>query len=1002
MSISRRMHQSRPPRFMHSSDHNHDPFGRFGKRSSIPKPTKDSYPETLNASYFGRPLLHNDFTGEREEMSYESVDIAVYNSEAVFDHMDNRGQWIRPRKVTEMHWFGAGEEWFIFKVLDPARGATVWVKLRPYETFAATNNNHGIPTPANTRLRAYLLFENGVEYKDIASIHSKIGDQRRGPRKIISTRWGDIFAERVSFLIGDGVGVCTPEHLCKIWSSLPNCDRRLKACYWYDHQTADGSMAEFIVLHVVGSSDFTRAQDWWVRLERDGQKDFAHISTKKQLIIKSGAKRTKSMVFEDGVPFEKVRWMLTSLDHTEKSCYYYASQIIHGLSRHVGDDYFECRIEHLWEIWTIKHTYKLYVHQIQWFKGIPTETSDYVILNVSAALGGYGLWVRWTQEDLIEPIELAGVSGDRTRLMKPNSIMIADIGFNNLEFSQLAQTVKQVELEKHLSEGRKHSKIVSVIETIADNTNPDHYWVEGDPKDFSISFSALNTVPGGEVDQADEADEIREVPRRPKLASVTHDPFGFPSRQFPVRRRISRTQIKEVSHETVDVAIHNDVAIFDELNNQEKWVRPRKVTEMHWFAAGEEWFIFKVVDPVHDATVWVTIRPYESLGATTNSHNIPKPPKATLRAQISFKTPLEYKDITGAHSKVRNQRRGPRKVSYDLSLARMTALSLPIQFNNARWAAIFAEKVTLLIGDGVVECSPEHLAKIWSPLPNCDRRLKACYWFDHRNMDGSAAEFIVLHIVGSSEFSSAQDWWVRLQRDGCGVALANDVAHISTNKKLIIKDGAERTKDIVFKDGIQFGKVGQVLRSIRPGTDITTRDCRYYASKFVYELSLKVENDCFECRIKDLWEAWSDERGSDLHVNQIQWFKGRPDEDSDYAILNVSTTGDEYGYWVRWTQEDWIDSIELAAVSRNRGRLIKPNSIIIADVGFNQLRWHELARVVNAVDGEIELANRSGEAMKHSKIVSSIERITDYTIPYDYWVEGDPKEFSISFSALKT
>ncbi|QRW02310.1 hypothetical protein RhiLY_01308 [Ceratobasidium sp. AG-Ba] len=450
-----------------------------------------------------------------------------------------------------------------------------------------------------------------------------------------------------------------------------------------------------------------------------------------------------------------------------------------------------------------------------------------------------------------------------------------------------------------------------------------------------------------------------EAPTCPYHPSAFHDPFGFPTRQFPVRRRISRPQIKEISHETVDVTIDHNVAVFDELNNQEKWVCP-------------------LVDTLHDATVWVTIRPYEPLGATTHSHNIPKPPKAKLRAQISFKTPLEYKDITSAHP----------KVPYDLSLARTTALSLPIQFNNARWPAIFAEKVSLLTGDGVAECSPEHLAKIWSPFPNCDRRLKACCWYDHQNVDGSVAEFIVLHIVGSSEFSSAQHWWVRLQRDG-----SKDIAHTSTNKQLIIKDGPERTKDIVFK------------HPVRKRTDITTRDCCYYASKFVYELSLKVENGCFGCRMKDLWEAWSDERGSDLHVNRIHWFKRRPDEASDYAMLNVSTTGDEYGCWVCWTQEDSVDStdsIELAAVSRNRGRLIKPNSIIIADVGFNQLRWHELARVVNVVDGEIELANKSGEAMKHSKIAPAIERITDYTIPSDYWVEGDPKEFSISFSALKT
>ncbi|QRV88167.1 hypothetical protein RhiJN_16185 [Ceratobasidium sp. AG-Ba] len=264
-------------------------------------------------------------------------------------------------------------------------------------------------------------------------------------------------------------------------------------------------------------------------------------------------------------------------------------------------------------------------------------------------------------------------------------------------------------------------------------------------------------------------------------------------------------------------------------------------------------------------------------------------------------------------------------------------------------------------------------------------------------MDGSAAEFIVLHVVGSSDFTSAQDWWVRLERDD-----SKDVAHISTNKKLIIKSGAERTKNIFFKNGIPFARVNAVLQSIRPGSDLATKYCSYYASVVLCELTFKVENDYLECRIEDLWEIWSVKRRSEQYVNQIQWFKGRPTEASDYVILNVSSEWDDYGLWVRWAQEGSIDSIELAGVSRNRRRLIKPNSIMIADIGFNKLKFVEFVRAVKRIETELKSEKQPSNGRKRSKIVSVIDTIADNTNPDYYWVEGNPKDFSISFSALTT
>jgi hypothetical protein len=76
------------------------------------------------------------------------------------------------------------------------------------------------------------------------------------------------FVEMLSLQIEQGVGKCTPQDLCELWPSLPDSDRRLQAFYWYEE--TDGSGAEYLVLHVMGSSNFTFTEDWWVRLERNG------------------------------------------------------------------------------------------------------------------------------------------------------------------------------------------------------------------------------------------------------------------------------------------------------------------------------------------------------------------------------------------------------------------------------------------------------------------------------------------------------------------------------------------------------------------------------------------------------------------------------------------------------------------------------------------------------------------------------------------------------------
>lgn len=73
----------------------------------------------------------------------------------------------------------------------------------------------------------------------------------------------------LSLRIGQGTGLCSPQDLCEIWASQSDSDRRLQGLQWLEK--TDDSGEEYLVLHVVGSSDFTSMENWWVRLERDGR-----------------------------------------------------------------------------------------------------------------------------------------------------------------------------------------------------------------------------------------------------------------------------------------------------------------------------------------------------------------------------------------------------------------------------------------------------------------------------------------------------------------------------------------------------------------------------------------------------------------------------------------------------------------------------------------------------------------------------------------------------------
>ncbi|KAG8736213.1 hypothetical protein FRC10_009562 [Ceratobasidium sp. 414] len=230
-----------------------------------------------------------------------------------------------------------------------------------------------------------------------------------------------------------------------------------------------------------------------------------------------------------------------------------------------------------------------------------------------------------------------------------------------------------------------------------------------------------------------------------------------------------------------------------------------------------------------------------------------------------------------------------------------------------------------------------------------------------------------------------------------------DLAVISRNRELVVTHGSEKTRQIVFQDGVLFDNVIQVLRDIPTGFDLATEDCWYYASTLAHRLSAEVGDDFFECPTEDLCEIWSGERGAQLFVNRVQWFRGVEDEPG-YLMLNVSAT--KYGrhsLWVWLGQEPLLGGlIDSTCVTRNRKRLLRSDPVLLADITFGELRFGRVTQVLKKLsrnmlsftvsyDHRKVLANPSKPAM----MVHELTQSPDLDC---YWVEGDWGLLSSSLS----
>ncbi|KAG9091037.1 hypothetical protein FRC06_000739 [Ceratobasidium sp. 370] len=225
-------------------------------------------------------------------------------------------------------------------------------------------------------------------------------------------------------------------------------------------------------------------QNWWVRLERDGATDLAVISRNRELVVTRGSKKTRQIVFQDGILFDNVIQVLrdipTGFNLATEDCWYYASTLAHRLSAEVGDDFFECPTEDLCEIWSGERGARLFVNRIQWFQGSENEPG-YLILNVSATKHGrHGLWVRLGQEPLLGGlVDSACVTRNRKRLSRPDPIMMADITFGQLRFGKVTQVLKKLS-RSMLSFNVNPSKSAMTVQELTQTPDLDCYWVEGD------------------------------------------------------------------------------------------------------------------------------------------------------------------------------------------------------------------------------------------------------------------------------------------------------------------------------------------------------------------------------------------------------------------------------------------------------------------------------------------------------------------------------------------
>lgn len=429
-----------------------------------------------------------------------------------------------------------------------------------------------------------------------------------------------------------------------------------------------------------------------------------------------------------------------------------------------------------------------------------------------------------------------------------------------------------------------------------------------------------------------------------------------------------------------DLALDLDAvgqAAFDRRLPDGTHIKPRRVTELHWCSeqSGDmhEYVVIKVCDTSHDGEFWIRFKAYSGGGvrgdvAYTMGAIIPR--ESSSHASLEFVNGIEYRAVLETRQKMARLFRTPVD-----------------QKTRAYRTAIFIGMLSLHIGDGVGQCNPQDLCEIWPSLPDSDRRLYGFRWYELA--DGSGIEYLVLHVAGTSEFTTSDNWWVRLERTEMV-----DQATISANQDKVIHDCSELKHEVTFQAGIPFERVIEVLRNVPTGFNFIIEDCWFYTSTIAHRLSMEASDDLCECRTEDLCEIWSGERGSQMLVNRVQYFQG--DGTPEYLLLNVSLSKhDLRGLWVRLEQVATIGRDEnWASVSRNRRRLIEANpvggqaSAMVTDITFETLKFGQVTAELKRIDREMAAQNpiRAPSAIRPVEIVRGVTQLPNV---YPYCVSGD-------------
>ncbi|CAE6533784.1 unnamed protein product [Rhizoctonia solani] len=423
-------------------------------------------------------------------------------------------------------------------------------------------------------------------------------------------------------------------------------------------------------------------------------------------------------------------------------------------------------------------------------------------------------------------------------------------------------------------------------------------------------------------------------------------------------------------HKDINIGLMNGQANFDYIREGE-CVTPRSVREMHWCSEQSDdphEFIILRIEDANQNEAWVRFKAYSGGGIMGDMAYSGAPLFANTmspHANISFENGIDYQAVVEIRKKMSRLHKIPADGK-----------------NRASRTADLAQMLTLHIGQGVGLCTPQDLCEIWPSVPTSDRRLFELRWYEIP--DGSGAEFIVLLINGSSDLSSYEDWWVRLER----IEMSDHVA-ISTKSDAVIHPGSELKHKMTFNDGLPFEKVIDVLRSVPIGFNPIIEDCWFYASTLAHKLSMEVSDDLGECTLRDLREFWSGERGSQMLVNRIQSLQEfeTPGIPCEFLLLNISQDKyDRRSLWVR-LGKNADGNEDCASISRNRRRLVGgAGSELIADVAFEVLKLGDVMSTLSKINAEMSTAtNRRGpyRVVPHEIIGRITQR--DYVC----WIQGN-------------